>query len=71
MSGKEIFDLSEKLVEVLEERDVTPSTGNTALMYTLVLSLHISRPDFSPEEIANFLYGQILSLAQVITKVQT
>lgn len=66
--GSNIFDLSEKVVTVLEEANASPSTGNTALLYTLVLSMQLTRPEFSPEEIANFLYGQILALAHAIKK---
>lgn len=68
MSGQHIFTLSEKLLTALEEAEATPSDGNTALLYTLVLSMHHSRPDMSPEEVANFLYKQILSLANEVKK---
>lgn len=66
--GQHIFDLSDKLTAVLQDANASPSLGNTALLYTLVVSMQISRPELGPEEVANFLYGQILSLAHAIKK---
>lgn len=66
MRPSQIMALAEKLLVVLEEENASPADGNTALLYTLVLSMQLSRPESGPEEVANFLYGRILELANEI-----
>lgn len=68
MTSAEILELAQKLMTTLEEANASPADGNTALLYTLVMSMHVSRPALSPEAVANFLYGRILSLANEIKR---
>ncbi len=63
-SGQDILALVAKLTTVLEGENASPAAGNTALLFALILSMQITRPDLSAEEVANFLHRQILSMAE-------
>lgn len=48
----------------LPTEPVAPADANSALLCTLVHSMMVQRPGASPEEIANFIYGLALTIAQ-------